>query len=745
MKTLAHIILFLTYTTLFAQNSDAEYLGFSLRIPNPVDAPTVLSKTDTEVLLAHPNPAVQAILDSYTITSFEKLTQKPTRNAILQEVYTLYCKDIQLMNDLQTNFPNLFHSFEAYYMGPTLSITTEFEKKPIKPTSFPVMQHWYSYFNELLENNSFTPNDYGLRTAQTELDLINAQKAWSFTTGNRDVILGVTDEPFDTSHDDLKGTIFAYNGYTTTVKSHGTAVANVMAGHSNNGIRLASIGSDCFLYGVRLGSSIGISHLVEAGAKVINGSWGKGAPSAITQYDIIRMVIEEYTFPLDNSLGTSFVFAGGNGIDNGTTKRTDKLYPAAYEHVISVASVQHNPAIAPPDSHYCLDQSKKYDQITHTHNYDIDIAAPGYYMPLSFENTIYMMDNGTSFAAPLVSGTLGLMLSVNYSLTPIERETILKLSSANIYHVTPAPNPNHNNYFPENEPYLDMLGAGRLDAGKAVEMAYQMAQEQDTLVISGRDFYRDWFFEIKNAPYAITIENQTFRDSIRAEFTARNFISLEKDVLLEPTGEGYIEFKIDPNIPIAQNGPPEGTNTFPVEPIPTSPSPSLITITPNYLFDTEIVVDVDAHYVNNQYYFEIYDFSTNEIRYQKQLVDAQTTIDVSSFEPSLYYFKIQKGWHYIFQRVFEKTEDASSEIIELMTIFPNPFSNTLNISIDTSLIGSRFYLLHILEGRNVVNNVTLTNENTSIDTSTFPSGTYTVSLYQAANSDLIVSKQLYKN
>ena len=129
------------------------------------------------------------------------------------------------------------------------------------------------------------------------------------------------------------------------------------------------------------------------------------------------------------------------------------------------------------------------------------------------------------------------MKSVNSNLTVKEIESILKLTSANIYNI------------PENINYIDKLGAGRLDAGKAVEMAYKMAQPNDFIDIEDRDFYRDWAFEIKNAPYGIKISNEKFRDSIKVDFTAKNFIEIENSII-EPNSLGYSILSIDPNIPI---------------------------------------------------------------------------------------------------------------------------------------------------------------------------------------------------
>jgi PKD repeat protein len=91
----------------------------------------------------------------------------------------------------------------------------------------------------------------------------------------------------------------------------------------------------------------------------------------------------------------------------------------------------------------------------------VDIVAPG-------ENIITITHNnglapttervdGTSFSCPIVSGTIGLMLSVNPCLTLADVESILYSTAVNI----DALNPNH----------VSGIGAGRLDAAAAVAAA----------------------------------------------------------------------------------------------------------------------------------------------------------------------------------------------------------------------------------------------------------------------------------
>jgi hypothetical protein len=74
-------------------------------------------------------------------------------------------------------------------------------------------------------------------------------------------------------------------------------------------------------------------------------------------------------------------------------------------------------------------------------------AAPGW----------YLTGSGTSYASPIVAGTVGLMIAANPCLTNIEIEYILKNTSVFIDNLNPA--------------YAGLIGEGRLNAAAAVEMA----------------------------------------------------------------------------------------------------------------------------------------------------------------------------------------------------------------------------------------------------------------------------------
>jgi hypothetical protein len=297
----------------------------------------------------------------------------------------------------------------------------------------------------------YTPNDYNLAfSTDYALDLIGAQEAWDLTLGNPEIVLGISDANYISSHPELEGIVdYLEPNITNPNTNHGTCVAITAAGNTDNNYGKSSIGANCHLQLY----SMGYNQILNAcynGAKVINMSWA----SSCSYNSYCQSVIDE----IYNN-GVVLVAAAGNG---GTCGGPSNLvYPSAYNHVISVTSIgsldNHENIIGDPGS-------------THQHNATVDIAAPGYNVALSNSPGNYFTSNGTSFASPIVTGTIGLMLSVNPCLTPDQVETILKETAVNI----DALNPN----------YIGLLGAGRLNAAAAVLAAKNLNTLQVTAITS---------------------------------------------------------------------------------------------------------------------------------------------------------------------------------------------------------------------------------------------------------------------
>ena len=319
---------------------------------------------------------------------------------------------------------NLQNVYEVSFLGNELDVTNSLSKLP---------------FIGLVENAPnyqvlYAPNDYTLAFATNyALDLIHAQGAWDLSHGSDSVVIAISDQNFYQHHEELEGKIVYYDSTNLTTATHGTAVAIVAAGNTDNGVGLSSIGFDSklALYKMTFNELLVASY---AGADVINVSWTSGCFYSQIAQDAIN---EAY------NNGTFIIAAAGNGTTCGSADAL--VYPAAYANVFTVTSV------GPTDNHERIINDPTS---THQHNLAVDLSAPGYDVAISAASTWYLNSSGTSFAAAYVSGTVGLMLSINKCITNADIEMILKNSSQNIDALNPL--------------YAGKIGEGRLDAQAAL-------------------------------------------------------------------------------------------------------------------------------------------------------------------------------------------------------------------------------------------------------------------------------------
>ncbi len=251
------------------------------------------------------------------------------------------------------------------------------------------------------------PND-PLYLRQPHLPQINAAAAWDITTGDEDIIVGVVDSGIDISHPDLKNkildgyNIFGGNDNYDDVAGHGTQVAGIIAADSNNRRGIAGLSWDSPIVAVKATDDNGDStsrHLAASilwaqanGAKVINVSFAPLWSNKVVQ------AAAEHVF----NRGGLVVISAGNG--GGNSKK------GGYPEALFIGAVDGTDRIAPFSDRGPF----------------VDLVAPGVSVQSTAIGQGYRTANGTSFAAPIVAGTLALAWSANPSLRPATMLSILE-------------------------------------------------------------------------------------------------------------------------------------------------------------------------------------------------------------------------------------------------------------------------------------------------------------------------------
>jgi subtilisin family serine protease len=320
----------------------------------------------------------------------------------------------------------------------------------------------------------FQPNDYGNITHpvrnnnNAHLELINAKEAWEITQGDKRVLIGITDTYIETTHDDLKNKIA---GVWTNASPdyHGVSVSGCAAGETNNGLFLPSIGNKTeIVFSSFWGNHNEVLLLAQnSNIRVINLSWGNTSYTT-TNNSLYNSIL--------NNHNTVVVGGAGNEPYPPHYIPNADFYPASYPAVISVTSVGHrndygynHPTLGKWNWADCHEQQigdGTNGVSTHHHNSKVNICAPGYAVKAITLNNTTTDVWGTSFASPIVAGVCALVVAVNPCLTAVEvKDIVLSTADPTIYQI------------PENQPYIGLLGSGRVDAYAAVLKALNEGTE----------------------------------------------------------------------------------------------------------------------------------------------------------------------------------------------------------------------------------------------------------------------------
>jgi subtilisin-like proprotein convertase family protein len=268
---------------------------------------------------------------------------------------------------------------------------------------------------------------------------VRANLVWNITTGDN-VRVAVFDDGFEYTNSDLAPNYLTNLDYDTygndydaargfSSDNHGTAVAGTIAA-DDNGSNGVGVAFDADLIGIRraFGSAgtyddtlEGFNYARTAGARVMNNSWG--STMAFVDHPTRNYSGTDTTeimaaIKTNSDAGMIQVFAAGNSRTEGDNVNYHGFQNSPY--VITVGGTDVNGRLydssTPGDA---ILISAPAEQVV-----TIDVAGTAGYV-----NGNLVQINGTSFAAPIVSGVLALMLEVNPYLSTQVASEILALTA----------------------------------------------------------------------------------------------------------------------------------------------------------------------------------------------------------------------------------------------------------------------------------------------------------------------------
>lgn len=328
-----------------------------------------------------------------------------------------------------------------------VALVTELPKK-ITDVKFKV------FMEELFSVAASKPNDRVFLFPEKSwfFNQIQALEAWDITRGSADVVVAIVDSFFDVNHEDLNSTriVKPYSvprhsgnvmppplGVTQEIPFiHGTMVASMAVGNQNNGTGTSGIAPNCKFMPVSVGDQCtsmtmleGLLYAIYQGAHIVNISMGSSypdfvkailrsfTPAEMAQYNREQLTysyeIWDYVADLCEERNVTVVWAAGNesifmGCD--PSKRGDKwIKVSATDREMKMASFSN------------------FGNFPEVGLHESTVSAPGVDIMGAFPFTNnYTAAEGTSFSAPLVTGAVALMKSLDPNIKTADIIRILK-------------------------------------------------------------------------------------------------------------------------------------------------------------------------------------------------------------------------------------------------------------------------------------------------------------------------------
>ncbi len=330
--------------------------------------------------------------------------------------------------------------------------------------------NWLLASDDVLPNDPLFPEQWGLRNTGQAHPIADpppevhtgtsgadarVAKAWDTTQGSPTTVVAIIDSGIDITHPDVAGNLWTNtdeapanghdddgNGYIDDTQGwdffadddtpedgngHGTHVAGIVAASADNLEGGAGVCPRCTIMPLRAASPAGglttadvlaaIAYARDNGADIINMSFGAHVWSSF----------ERNAIKAAGQHGVLVVAAAGNdALDNdylawGNSGPIAPNYPASFNlpNVISVAASTDDDRYGYATGCYATTGSSRC-LFTNWGRTSVDLAAPGVDIESTWLAGGYRVEDGTSMAAPFVSGVAGLVKSQHPAYSAVQ-------------------------------------------------------------------------------------------------------------------------------------------------------------------------------------------------------------------------------------------------------------------------------------------------------------------------------------
>lgn len=299
------------------------------------------------------------------------------------------------------------------------------EKETIRQTiNSKIPNHKFIVFDDEVYSNSGIVSSVPDSDRGWHLNAIHLKQGWTFTKGSPNIKVAIVDDGIDASHSMFKDRIVeAYNVFTQNNRlslgeGHGTHVAGIAAGSDRYYDKGASgVAPNCKIMPIQvfdngicsLSSLIsGIMYAIHHNADVINASI---APSFEGLNQLVppqaQQQIAEQSFKNQERLWLRISKIASN-------KKIILILAAGNDNILASIPAENRNLFSMD-----IGAVDKNIQPTTFTNYGgfVDLSAPGQGIYSAYTGNSFKMMDGTSMAAPIVSGTIALMKSLDKNLT----------------------------------------------------------------------------------------------------------------------------------------------------------------------------------------------------------------------------------------------------------------------------------------------------------------------------------------